>query len=51
MNIKELEIIISIYENLFRKIFEFETIDDLADYISEKISYYDKQLIDMLHKK
>lgn len=44
---REIEFILSIYELFFAKINEFENIDDLADYISEQINYYDKQLIDV----
>lgn len=50
MNKQQLEFTISMYEMFFTKIFEFQTIDDLADYLSEQISAYDKQLIDLLNE-
>lgn len=46
---QQLEFIISMYEMFFKMIFEFDNRDDLADYISEQISKYDKQLIDLLN--
>lgn len=45
---QELEIIISIYEAFFAKIFEFDTKDQLADYISERINHFDQQLIELI---
>lgn len=50
MNKQQLEFTISMYEMFFTKVFEFQTIDDLADYLSEQISVYDKQLIDLLNE-
>lgn len=44
---REIEFILSIYELFFAKINEFDDIDDLADYISEQINYYDELLIDI----
>lgn len=50
MDKQQLEFTISMYEMFFKKIFDFESIEDLADYLSEQISIYDKQLIDLLNK-
>lgn len=44
---REIEFILSIYELFFAKINEFDDIDNLADYISEQINYYDELLIDI----
>ncbi len=49
LNKQQLEFIISMYEMFFKMIFEFDNRDDLADYISEQINEYDKQLIDLLN--
>lgn len=48
LNKNELEAIINIYEILFVKIFEFDNLDELADYVSKRISYFDKLYIDIL---
>ena len=44
---REVEFLLSIYKMFFVKINEFKNIDDLSDYVSEQIDYYDKQLIDV----
>lgn len=41
----ETEIMLSIYEKFFVTIFEFETRDELADYLSEKINLLDERLL------
>lgn len=50
MTKQQLEFTIAMYEMFFTKIFEFQTIDELADYLSEQINDYDKQLIDLLNE-
>lgn len=50
MTKQQLEFTIAMYEMFFTKIFEFQTIGELADYLSEQISNYDKQLIDLLNE-
>lgn len=41
----EIEIMLVIYEKFFVTIFEFESRDELADYISERINLLDEQLM------
>lgn len=41
----ETEIMLAMYEKFFVTIFEFENRDELADYISERISQLDEQLM------
>ena len=41
----ETEIMLAMYEKFFETIFEFETRDELADYISERINLLDERLM------
>lgn len=41
----ETELMLTMYEKFFVTIFEFENRDELADYISERISQLDEQLM------
>lgn len=47
LNKFETEIMLSIYEKFFVTIFEFETRDELADYISERINLLDERLMNL----
>lgn len=41
----EIEIMLAMYEKFFQTIFEFDTRDELADYISERINLLDERLM------